>query len=886
MTTHSPKGFSFFSKTGGRFTILLVLLLQIAASVVAVVPRAYAATVTLPDMQIKVPTNAISIGTNSSNGHRQLQFTHITWDGGPGPIEMDPTYNSATGTASFTQAIYNSPSPGTWTFDHSVPLAVTGVFDPPSDYQFPLTEFTLNNVNADGSLGGAVAISPKTDYCMTADVFVGGVPNEPNQTFIPAGNCDDPTKPLGWSSGWGDQYDQTDAGQPIDLTGIADGTYILHALVDPLHVLTESDPTNNVVDTKLQISGGTVTVLSQSSPITTPPTVTMTSPANGAAVSGTVSLQANASAAAPATISSVQFLLDGQPLGSPITSAPYTYSWTVGSTPTGNHTLSARATDSSGNVSTAPTETISVMPPTGTISVDRSLTQTGTGTVTTASFSTSAANETLVAFVGGDGPAGSGQQSFTVSGAGLTWKLVKRSNAQSGDSEVWTATASSTLSNVAVTSTPLVGGHDQQLTVLAFQGSGGVGASAAASAASGAPSVSLQTQAAGSLVYAVGNDWTNAVARTLGSGQSMVAQWVDTGIGDTYWAQGTTTVSTSVGQTVTLNDTTPTTDNWNLAAVEVTPSATTPPDTTPPTVSITNPTAGQTVSGTVPVATNATDNVAVSSVQFLLDGQPLGSPITSSPYAISWDTTTATVGAHTLSARATDTSGNTATSASVNVTVQNPAPPMTCFVLQTQVSAHGNGAVTTPSFHTAMAGETLVAFVSADGPRGSGKQSATVSGAGLTWKLVKRSNAQSGDSEVWTATAPSVLTNATVKSTLSANGYSQDLTVIAMEGVKGIGASVAASAASGAPSTNLTTTGATSLVFAVGNDWDNSVARTLPVGWVTLDQWLNTSAGDTYWSQYTNTPTGPAGSVVTVNDTAPTTDSWNMVAVELLNSGN
>src|SRR5713226_4229118 len=124
---------------------------------------AVSANVTLPDMKVLVPTSKISIGTNSVTRDRQLQFTHITWDAGTGPFEIDPTYNSATGTASFVQAIYNSPSPGVWRFDHSVPLAVTGVFDPPFDYRFPLTSFTLNKVNTNGSVGSVVAISPKTD---------------------------------------------------------------------------------------------------------------------------------------------------------------------------------------------------------------------------------------------------------------------------------------------------------------------------------------------------------------------------------------------------------------------------------------------------------------------------------------------------------------------------------------------------------------------------------------------------------------------------------------------------------------------------------------------------------------------------------------------------
>jgi hypothetical protein len=104
-----------------------------------------------------------------------------------------------------------------------------------------------------------------------------------------------------------------------------------------------------------------------------------------------------------------------------------------------------------------------------------------------------------------------------------------------------------------------------------------------------------------------------------------------------------------------------------------------------------------------------------------------------------------------------------------------------------------------------------------------------------------------------------------------------------MQGTNGVGASAVAAGANGAPTVNLTTTGPKSLVFAVGNDWDRAVARTLPAGWTMLDQFVNTSSGDTFWSQYTNQPTGAAGSVVVATDTAPTNDQWNMVAVELIN---
>ena len=96
-----------------------------------------------------------------------------------------------------------------------------------------------------------------------------------------------------------------------------------------------------------------------------------------------------------------------------------------------------------------------------------------------------------------------------------------------------------------------------------------------------------------------------------------------------------------------------------------------PSEITPPTASMTAPTAGSTVAGTVTVTADASDNVGVAGVQFKLDGANLGAEVTSAPYAISWNTTTAPIGAHTLTALARDAAGNVATSAGVDVTVAN-----------------------------------------------------------------------------------------------------------------------------------------------------------------------------------------------------------------------
>jgi len=194
------------------------------------------------------------------------------------------------------------------------------------------------------------------------------------------------------------------------------------------------------------------------------------------------------------------------------------------------------------------------------------------GTVTTPAFNTAGANELLLAFVASDGPNTSGGQTATVSGAGLTWTLVRRTNTQAGTSEVWRAFAASGLSNVTVQSVPLQANYDQSLTVVALTGASGVGASNGANAASGAPSVTLTTTAANAWVFGVGNDWDRAVARTLGTGQTMVHQWVDTGAGDTFWVQRLSNAVTAAGTVATINDTAPTADRWNLTAVEVIPA--------------------------------------------------------------------------------------------------------------------------------------------------------------------------------------------------------------------------------------------------------------------------------------------------------------------------
>ena len=611
--------------------------------------------------------------------------------------------------------------------------------------------------------------------------------------------------------------------------------------------------------------------------------------------------------------------------------------------------------------------------------VEKTVSVDGKGTVTSPAITTPSAGDLLVAFVASDGPTAGGQTA-TVTGAGLTWTLARRTNSKLGTSEVWTATAPTVLTNATVRSAQGKAGYDQALTVVAFKGAVGVSASVSGWGDTGAPSVTFNTTRSASLVYGVGNDWDGAVGRTVGTNQSLVHQFVDSGAGDTFWTQALNGPAGPVESVITLNDTAPTNHQWNFTAVEIvrpvsipaaapvvsgvaassigatsatvvwstdvasssqvsygpttsygssTPLDASPVtshsmtltgltpgttyhykatsansvgptssadgtfttlsvDTTAPTVTALTPASG-TSNNPISTVISATFSEAVQpatiSITLQTNGTNLPGTVTyNATTRVATFTPTAPLSYSTLYGgvvvTAKDLAGNSMTTSAGTLFTTGP-PPAANVTVDKTVFKDGATTVTTPAFTTSTTNEVLLAFVSGDGPTSLG-QSATVTGGGLTWTLVKRANGVAGTSEVWKASAPSVLTNATVTAKLVKSGYDVSLTVVSFSGASGTGASAGTSRTTGAPSVSLTTTAVGSRVYGVGNDWDSATARTVGSGQAIVHQWVDAAVGDTFWSQCISSATVTAGSVATLSDSAPTADRSNFVAVEII----
>ena len=378
------------------------------------------------------------------------------------------------------------------------------------------------------------------------------------------------------------------------------------------------------------------------------PTVSMTAPTGGASLKGNA-VAVSATAADNVAVVGVQFKLDGANLNAEDTTSPYSTTWDTTAATAGSHTLTAVARDAAGNTTTSSVVTVTVDNTAPTVS----MTAPASGaTVSGAAVAVSSTASDNVAVVGVqfklDGVNLNAED--TTSPYSITWNSTTATNASHSLTAVARDAAGNTTTSAAVTVT--VDNSAPTVSMTAPTGGASLKGNAVAVSATAADNVAVvgvQFKLDGANLNA--EDTTSPYSTTWDTTAATAGSHTLTAVARD--AAGNTTTSSVVTVTV---------------------------DNTAPTISITAPAVAAFLKGSNTVSANASDNLSLSSVQFKLDGANLGAADTTSPYSVSWDTTTATAGSHSLTAVATDAAGNSTTSSSVTVTVDNTAPTVSMTV--------------------------------------------------------------------------------------------------------------------------------------------------------------------------------------------------------------
>ena len=489
-------------------------------------------------------------------------------------------------------------------------------------------------------------------------------------------------------------------------------------------------------------------------PDTTSPAVSLgASPANGSTIGATVALSATASD--NVGVVGVQFLLDGANLGAEVTTSPYSISWNTATAAEGPHALSARARDAAGNTAVAAAVNVIVdnQPPTGTIAINggaaatnsrtstltlaatdnpgpvTSMRFSNTGTsfsaeeayATTKTWTLTAVAGTKTVFVQFKDAIGNWSGSFTdtivLDTTAPTVSSVTSTNVTGGSAIItWTSSEPTTsqveygptisYGSLTAVDTTLVTAHSTLLTGLNPQttynyrvrsvdaaGNERIGANQTFTTLAAPPDAtppSIPTNLAAVAVSAtqINLSWNASTDNVAVAGYKVLRNGIQIAtVGVPSYASVSLAPSTNYTYTVAAYDALNNTSQPSAAA-----SATTLPDITPPTVLITSPAGGATVSGTIVVTANASDDAGIAGVTFTVDGSTIGTEDTSSPYSVSLNTATLSDGTHTLGAIARNTSNLSTTSAPVSMKVNNTAPPtMMIRYVNTASTVGGDG---------------------------------------------------------------------------------------------------------------------------------------------------------------------------------------------------
>ena len=536
---------------------------------------------------------------------------------------------------------------------------------------------------------------------------------------------------------------------------LVDGTPFVSDLYSPYSVSwsTRSVPNgNHILTTTARDAAGNVGTSAEVAVVVnndvTPPQTSIVSPASGAAVSGTVTIEAAASD--DRAVSRVEILVDGALLAT-VTSAPYVASWDSTVAPSGTISLTSRAYDAFGNVGTSAATVVVTSNP-GNAGYDATFRAPTCGAVGSRCDTT-----TLVKGRGPVGPERDAPNNLYgacpdgVNGSYRSDESVERIRITRLDGTDF-APGKRVRIDVDVWAYSSYGDHLDlyyaadaanpawvYLTTLSPPGYGAQVISADLLLQAGGPLQAVRAHfryygsptpcstsgydESDDVVFAVGQDVDTtppvvsisspapgaALNGTVAVSAAASDNFDVTRV-DLYAGAELLGTATNPPYTVSWNTRAVPNGNYTLTAVafdaagHVTTSAavevSADNDYVAPAVAITYPAPGMLVSGTVQLEASAADDRGVAKVEYY-DGATLIGTATVPSYLVAWNSRTGASGSHTLTARAYDAAGNTATSEAVAVVVDND------FVAPTT-------AILSPSNGSALSGTVQVAVSASD----------------------------------------------------------------------------------------------------------------------------------------------------------------------------
>lgn len=248
------------------------------------------------------------------------------------------------------------------------------------------------------------------------------------------------------------------------------------------------------------------------------------------------------------------------------------------------------------------------------------------------------------------------------------------------------------------------------------------------------------------------------------------------------------------------------------------------------------------------------------------------------------------LGLGSISTKAANIAGQTATSIAISVFIDDQRANF--YGLAEDEFQEGSftaavSATNTKTIATNFPNELLLAFICIQ--KGTTTVSSISGGTGLTWVNVGRANTNAGSVELWRAfsAAPQSFT-ATITysaSTLSGNHMFVGIIGADQSGTNGsgaIGSFVTGTSTTAAPTINLTTTRNNSWVWAATNDPTGTTAPVMGASQTLIRNISDATNTCQSWMQRQNAFTPQTGTTVTMNATAPSTDSCNILAVEIL----